>query len=102
VCGKRDVHLVTHALEVGCVAHLQERLSAAESSLREAREEAEGLRKALRLLVKDLDDLAAESDGVAGLHRNGDVADWDWLRGDGAWLESWEAARAALAAKGEG
>ena len=28
------------------------------------------------------------SDGVAGLHQSGDVADWEWL-GENKWLETW-------------
>lgn len=29
--------------------------------------------------------LMEESDGVAGLHDNGDIADWDWLK-DNEWI----------------
>jgi hypothetical protein len=41
------------------------------------------------LVVRQLKDLIAESDGVAGLHLNGDIADWDWLIENG-WLSSLE------------
>lgn len=40
-------------------------------------------------------DLINESEGVAGLHRNGDVAPWDELRTGGRfeeWLEKFDAA----------
>jgi hypothetical protein len=60
------------------------------------RERAEKAETALRRLVRDLDDLAAESNGVAGLHLNGTVAGWEWLAEDGNWLAHWPAARAAL------
>jgi hypothetical protein len=84
--------------------HAERRAVAAETEVRRLsaevanlREERDGLRNALRRLVLDLDDLMSESHGVSGLHRNGDVADWEWLCGDGAWLETLEPARAALA-----
>jgi len=32
-----------------------------------------------------LEALIDESDGVAGLHRNGDIAEWEWLKENG-WL----------------
>lgn len=57
------------------------------------------VRAALEVLVKSLDDLIADSEGVAGLHRNGDVATWDELTSGGRfedWLSSLDAARAAL------
>jgi predicted flavoprotein YhiN len=52
-------------------------------------------------LVVDLDELMANSDGVAGLHMNGEVADWDSLCEGGsfdAWLSSLEQLRRALLA----
>ena len=36
-------------------------------------------------LVHQLECLIAESDGVVGLHRNGEIADWEWLI-DNDWL----------------
>ncbi len=44
------------------------------------------LETALRSVFNKLDTLIAESDGVAGLHRNGDIADWQWLQ-DNGWLD---------------
>lgn len=66
------------------------------------------VRSALATLVSSLDDLIADSEGVAGLHRNGDVATWDELVSGGRfedWLSSLDRARAALSASipiGEG
>lgn len=50
-------------------------------------------------LVKELDDLRESSEGVAGLHRNGDLAPWSELgeSGEFPWLSSFDRARAALA-----
>lgn len=56
---------------------------------------------ALRTLVDDLDDLIANSEGVAGLHVNGDIAPWRDLTMGGQyqeWLASLEAARETLSA----
>lgn len=36
--------------------------------------------------IKEIEELMSESDGVYGLHRNGDPADWEWLQ-DNGWLE---------------
>ena len=50
-------------------------------------------------VLHDIDDLAGNSEGVAGLHQNGDVAPWDSLFAGGsfeAWLASVETLRAAL------
>ena len=50
--------------------------------------------------LHDVDDLVANSEGVAGLHLNGTVADWESLLEGGefcAWLQSLEALRAAIA-----
>lgn len=50
-------------------------------------------------LVEAVDVLTAESDGVYGLHRNGDPAPWGELTVGGqfeAWLLALEDARAAL------
>jgi len=46
---------------------------------------------ALRALRKDVDDLVNHSQGVAGLHMNGDIAEWDSLLPGGSfgsWLSS--------------
>lgn len=51
-------------------------------------------------VLRDIDDLVASSEGVAGLHMNGDVADWQSLLDGGSfgsWLSSPERLRAALA-----
>lgn len=53
----------------------------------------------LRKIVSDLDDLIASSEGVAGLHRNGDIAPWEELTEGGqfeSWLSSLEVARGVL------
>ena len=36
------------------------------------------------VVVGQFNDLMGESEGVAGLHLNGDIADWDWLQNE--WL----------------
>lgn len=54
-------------------------------------------------LVHDLDDLIGNSEGVAGLHKNGDLAPWHSLTEGGAfetWLMSLDAMRAGLDAIG--
>ena len=54
---------------------------------------------ALGKLVQDLDTLISESEGVAGLHRNGGVAPWSGPMEGGAfdeWLRSLDDARATL------
>ena len=56
--------------------------------------------EAASAVLHDVDDLIANSEGVAGLHQNGDVADWESLLEGGqfgGWLQSLEAFRAALA-----
>ena len=61
---------------------------------------APDLLEALERLLHDVSDLAANSEGVAGLHMNGNVADWGSLLPGGefgAWLASIDAARAAIA-----
>lgn len=53
------------------------------------------LLSALSTLVDDVNALVSESEGVAGLHRNGDVAPWvDLLPGGqyGEWLAGMERA----------
>jgi hypothetical protein len=56
-------------------------------------------RELLNLLLDDLDALIDSSEGVAGLHLNGDVASWESLREGGpfeAWLMRMDEARAFL------
>jgi hypothetical protein len=53
----------------------------------------------LNLLLDDLDALVDNSEGVAGLHPNGDVASWESLREGGrfeTWLMRMDEARAFL------
>lgn len=57
------------------------------------------LYEALSELISSLDDLISDSQGVYGLHLNGDLAPWSELVEGGCyedWLKSLEAARAAL------
>ena len=59
---------------------------------------------ALAHLTHDVQDLVANSTGVAGLHMNGDIAPWDSLLPGGAfeaWLGSVEGAEIALFARGD-
>jgi hypothetical protein len=60
-------------------------------------QEREELAEALTDLVQSLDDLIAQSDGVAGLHLNGDIADWDSLL-EGGRFEGWLIALSLAAA----
>jgi hypothetical protein len=60
--------------EAGVIGHLLKAL-----------EDAETERDAL---YKELDYLVSESRGVVGLHRNGDIASWDWLTGN-AWMATY-------------
>ena len=39
----------------------------------------------LQMKMTQIRYLMRESEGVAGLHRNGDIATWEWLR-DNGWL----------------
>ena len=53
-------------------------------------------------VLHDIDDLVANSEGVTGLHQNGDVAEWpDILEGGsfGEWLMSVEVLRNVLTPK---
>lgn len=55
---------------------------------------------ASKRVLHDIDDLVANSEGVSGLHMNGEVADWQSIMAGGsfgAWLESVEILRAAVA-----
>lgn len=60
---------------------------------------APDLREALQGLLDDVIGLMRESEGVAGLHLNGDVADWASLDEGGRFerLSNMSAARAAIA-----
>lgn len=58
------------------------------------------LLEASATFAKDVRDLIANSEGVSGLHMNGDVADWDSLLPGGAfepWLKSIAELEATLA-----
>lgn len=62
------------------------------------------IEEALKELVKTIDDLMDESDGVYGLHLNDDLAPWDSLMAGGQfeeWLLPLEAARDALPSEGD-
>jgi len=57
--------------------------------------------EAANAVLHDVRDLIANSEGVSGLHMNGDVADWESLLAGGAfeaWLRSVEPFATALAA----
>jgi len=58
------------------------------------------LRGLLAQLVEEVQDLMEESEGVAGLHRNGDVAPWSELEPGGQFERLTHLDDAALAAKG--
>lgn len=55
-------------------------------------------------VVAEVDALMADSEGVAGLHKNGDLAPWHELKADGQypWLGSVETLREALASYASG
>lgn len=63
------------------------------------RQAAPDLMAALQGLLADIEGLIDESEGVAGLHLNGDVADWGSLVEGGRFerLSNLSAARAAIA-----
>lgn len=71
-----------------------EQIAAVEVDLNNATATIAQLRAVLRGLVDDIQGLIAESDGVAGLHRNGDVAPWGELEAGGQfeWLSHLPAA----------
>lgn len=63
--------------------------------------EIAALVEAANAVLHDVRDLIANSEGVSGLHMNGDVADWESLLAGGAfeaWLRSVEPFATALAA----
>ncbi len=67
--------------------------------LEQLREENKRLREALQSLANDIDSLINNSDGVAGLHLNGEVAPWADILPGGEfeqWLYSLEAAEKIL------
>ena len=66
-------------------------LEAAEERARQAEAERDAIRQQLY-------DLMSESQGVAGLHLNGDLAEWDWLI-ENEWLSLWDTQEAP---RGEG
>lgn len=78
------------------------------TALREQAERIKAIEAENELLTAGLQavaDLIAESDGVAGLHLNGDVATWDELRTGGRfedWLLAFDDARLRAQAEGEG
>lgn len=75
--------------------NIAERISAAERQASADRIEADRLRgvnatllEALKRLLHDVDDLTSSSQGVAGLHLNGDLAPWSDLA-EGGHMEAW-------------
>ena len=48
----------------------------------------EAVEAELDAMRQQLYDLMSESQGVAGLHLNGDLAEWDWLI-ENEWLSLW-------------
>lgn len=86
--------------------NIASRINSAEREAARDRETSKMLTTALERLLHDVDDLMGQSEGVTGLHLNGDLAPWSEL-GEGGRSEPWlgEAladARAALAkARGE-
>jgi len=59
------------------------------------------LAKAAITALHDIDDLVANSEGVSGLHLNGDIAPWSEIMdggAHGAWLQSVERLREAIVA----
>lgn len=75
--------------------NIASRIDCAEREASTARQRVDTLTHALNHLIHDLDDLFKNSAGVAGLHENGEVADWGWLTGTG-WLASLHDAREAV------
>ena len=69
------------------------------SEILHLRAENARLREALVALVDAVDALAGDSEGVGGLHMNGDLAPWNELLPGGQfeeWLKPLESARAVL------
>lgn len=65
--------------------------------LRMLRKQHSELLKALRALTASVSDLASESEGVTGLHLNGNLADWDELLSEGGYLSAHAEATEILA-----
>lgn len=59
---------------------------------------APDLLAALENVLSDIESLQCNSEGVAGLHKNGDIADWNWL--EQGWLSTDHLKEALLKAKG--
>ena len=80
-------------------------LEDAQGEIRDLRATEAGLRervKALEFGLSEVETLMNESEGVAGLHLNGDVAPWSELRSGGRfeeWLLGFDEARALLEKK---
>lgn len=76
----------------------QSRIAELEQELAEAKSENEKLRvieQKSQFLLDQIDCLVSESDGVSGLHGNGDLADWEWLKST-SWLGDVETLRDAI------
>lgn len=84
---------IERSISDGC-AHLQAK------DVRALLESHEVIKRALLDLFNDINELVANSHGVAGLHLNGDVAEWQALLPGGCleeWLISHERAGLVLA-----
>ncbi len=84
-------------------ADLRAELTALRAKLAAAERERDVAIHHLRATVKDIDDLAAQSEGVAGMHRNGDLATWEELSRGGrseGWLNAVDDARDFLEQQG--
>ena len=83
--------------------NIASRISAAENEAARDRQRCAVLTVALSELCKAIDDLIEHSEGVAGLHLNGDLAPWESLIEGGQfepWLLALSDARDALAKAG--
>lgn len=72
---------------------------ALEQELKDRAAKTDPVSASAKRVLHDIDDLVANSEGVVGLHMNGEVADWESIMAGGsfgAWLESVEDLRAAL------
>lgn len=63
--------------------NIASRIDAAEREARRDRERCQQLVEASERLLHDINDLMANSEGVAGLHLNGDMAPWSDLDEEG-------------------
>lgn len=91
-----DAHLIASCDPDTIRALLEERDALVEALA--AQQPAGRVHDLAALLVDELDGLVGESDGVSGLHLNGDVATWDELLPGGRFerLSSLDELRAAL------